>query len=132
MTSVTLDLPTKLYQQAMQIARATQRPVEQVVIDWIQPPTQPAGAAEDALAGLDDLSTAELIEVAKSKTPRDEAHRLRTLLEWQQQRALTHAEREEADRLVRQEDALTLRKAKAIYLLRQRKALPQNVATFLM
>jgi hypothetical protein len=132
MTSVTLDLPTKLYQQAMQMARATQRPVEQVVIDWIQPPMQPAGAGEDALVGLDDLSTAELIEVAKSKTPQREAQRLQTLLEWQQQRALTYAEREEADRLVRQEDALTLRKAKAIYLLRQRKALPQDLAAFLM
>lgn len=131
MTSVTLELPTTLYQQAAQMARATQRPIEQVVIDWIQPPPQGAKNIEEALKGLEGLSNDDLIEAARSKTPRNEAERLQVLLALQQQRALTYAERAEADRLVKQEDLLTLRKAKAIYLLRQRKALPQDLMAFM-
>jgi hypothetical protein len=44
---------------------------------------------------------------------------------------LTGAERDEAVRLVEQEDNLTLRKAKAIYLLKQRNALPDELAGLL-
>lgn len=128
MTSVTLDLPSSVYQQAVQLARATQRPIEQVVIEWIRPPMAAIGAAEDALHGLEAMSDLELIEVVRSKTPHREAGRLQTLLTWQQQRALTYAEREEANQLVAAEDLLTLRKAKAIYLLKQRNALPRDLA----
>lgn len=128
MTSVTLELPTNMYQQAAQLARATQRPIEQVVMEWIRPPMAAAGAAEETLRGLEDLSDRELNEVARSKTARQEAERLQTLLAWQQQRALTYAEREEANLLVAREDLLTLRKAKAIYLLKQRNALPRDLA----
>ena len=87
-----------------------------------------AGAAEETLRGLEDLSDRELNEVARSKTARQEAERLQTLLAWQQQRALTYAEREEANLLVAREELLTLRKAKAIYLLKQRNALPRDLA----
>ncbi|HRI57407.1 MAG TPA: hypothetical protein PK170_09965 [Anaerolineae bacterium] len=128
MTSVTLELPTNMYQQAAQLARATQRPIEQVVMEWIRPPMAAAGAAEETLRGLEDLSDRELNEVARSKTARQEAERLQTLLAWQQQRALTYAEREEANLLVAREELLTLRKAKAIYLLKQRNALPRDLA----
>ena len=86
------------------------------------------GAPEDALYGLEALSDLELIEVVRSKTPHREAGRLQALLTWQQQRALTYAEREEANQLVAAEDLLTLRKAKAIYLLKQRNALPRDLA----
>ena len=128
MTSVTLELPTNMYQQAAQLARATQRPIEQVVMEWIRPPMAAASAAEETLRGLEDLSDRELNEVARSKTARQEAERLQTLLAWQQQRALTYAEREEAKLLVAREELLTLRKAKAIYLLKQRNALPRDLA----
>jgi hypothetical protein len=132
MTSVTVELPTGLYQQAMQLARATQRPIEQIVSDWIQPPLLAIPDVEDALTGLEELSTNELIEIARSQTSRHEADRLQALLDAQQRRALTHTERAEANRLVEREDFLTLRKAKAIYLLKQRKALPREIAALIV
>ncbi len=132
MTAVTIELPAPLYQQAMQQAVATQRPIEQVVSDWIQPPVSVVRDTEDALAGLDELSTHELLDIARSQTPRLEADRLQMLLELQQRRALTPVERAEANRLVEREDFLTLRKAKAIYLLKQRKALPREIAALIV
>lgn len=132
MTTVTIELPVSLYQQAMQQAVATQRPIEQVVSDWIQPPVPAVRDTEDALAGLDELSTHDLLDIARSQTPRHESDRLQTLLELQQRRASTPVERAEANRLVEREDFLTLRKAKAIYLLKQRKALPREVAALIV
>jgi len=132
MTAVTIELPAPLYQQAMQQAVATQRPIEQVVSDWVQPPAPVSRDTEDALAGLDALSTHELLEIARSQTPRHEADGLQALLEMQQRRALTPTERAEANRLVEREDFLTLRKAKAIYLLKQRKALPREIAELIV
>ena len=132
MTTVTIELPAPLYQQAMQHAVATQRPIEQGVSDWIQPPVPAVRDSEDALAGLDELSTHELLDIARSQTTRHEADRLQTLLELQQRRALTPVERAEANRLVEREDFLTLRKAKAIYLLKQRKALPREIAALIV
>lgn len=132
MTSVTVELPIGLYQQAMQLARATQRPIEQIVSDWIQPPLLAIPDVEDALTGLEELSNDELLEIVRSQTSRHEADRLQALLDVQQRRALTHAERAEANRLVEREDFLTLRKAKAIYLLKQRKALPREIAALIM
>lgn len=132
MTTVTLDLPRQIYQKAAQIAKATRRPIEQVVVDWIQLPVEsvlPAG--ETALAGMDAMSTAQLTQVARSTAAPVDTERLQELLSLQGQRELTVAERDEAVRLVEQEDLLTLRKAKAIYLLKQRNALPAELTGLL-
>jgi hypothetical protein len=132
MTTVTLDLPRQIYQKAAQIAKATRRPIEQVVVDWIQPPAEsmrPAG--ETALAGMEAMSTAQLTQVACSTASPEDTERLQALLNLQTQRELTGAERDEAVRLVEQEDNLTLRKAKAIYMLKQRNALPDELAGLL-
>lgn len=132
MTTVTLDLPRQIYQKAAQIAKATRRPIEQVVVDWIHPPADsvlPAG--DTALAGMDTMSTAQLTQVARSTAAPEDTERLQLLLSFQGQRELTVAERDEAVRLVEQEDLLTLRKAKAIYLLKQRNALPAELADLL-
>jgi len=53
---------------------------------------------------------------------------LRQLLSLQEQCELTQDEHAEAASLVEQEDLVTLRKAKAIFLLKQRNALPNNLA----
>ena len=132
MTTVTLDLPRQIYQKAAQIAKATKRPIEQVVVEWIRPPVERAGSVQDAvLAGLEAMSTAELTQVARSGAALEDTERLRELLSLQEQRELTEAERDEAARLVEQEDLITLRKAKAIYLLKQRNALPDELAALL-
>ena len=132
MTTVTLDLPRQIYQKAAQIAKATKRPIEQVVVEWIRPPVERAGSVQDAvLAGLEAMSTAQLTQVARSGAALEDTERLRELLSLQEQRELTEAERDEAARLVEQEDLITLRKAKAIYLLKQRNALPDELAALL-
>jgi hypothetical protein len=132
MTTVTLDLPRQIYQKASQIANATKRPIEQVVVDWIQPPAERSGLAQEAaLKGLQAMTTEQLTQVARSIAPAEDTERLRELLSLQEQRELTEAEHDEAVRLVEQEDNLTLRKAKAIYLLKQRNALPDELASLL-
>ncbi|MCB0253877.1 MAG: hypothetical protein H6649_14840 [Caldilineae bacterium] len=128
MTTVTLDLPRQIYQKAAQIAEATKRPIEQVVVEWIRPPIERWGQPQDeALAGLEAMDTPQLTQVALSRTPVEGTKRVRELLHLQEQRELTRAERDEAMHLVEQEDLLTLRKAKAIYLLKQRNALPDEL-----
>lgn len=132
MTTVTLDLPRQIYQKAAQIAKATKRPIEQVVVEWIRPPVERAGSMQDAvLAGLEAMSTAQLTQVARSGASLEDTERLRELLSLQEQRELTEAEQDEAARLVEQEDLITLRKAKVIYLLKQRNALPDELAALL-
>ncbi|MBK7204373.1 hypothetical protein [Candidatus Amarolinea dominans] len=132
MTLVTLELPQRIYQKAIRIARATKRPIEQVVVEWIRPPVERTGSAQDAvLTGLESMNTAQLTQIAISTTAPKEMLRLRELLGLQEQRELTEVERREATRLVEEEDLLTLRKAKAIYLLRQRNAMPDDLISLL-
>jgi predicted transcriptional regulator len=132
MTVVTLELPQRIYQEAAQIAKATKRPIEQVVVEWIRPPIERAGSVQEAvLAGLEAMSTAQLTQVARSGAAPEDTDRLRQLLSLQEQRELTQAEHDEAVRLVEQEDLITLRKAKAIYLLKQRNALSDDLAALL-
>lgn len=132
MTTITLDLPQEIYRRAQRAAKATQRPVEQIVVEWIQPPLEENNAAiQPIIAEMEKLTTEELIQIAQATLPTPEAARLQTLLAAQQQRALTSPERQEAERLVAQEDLTTLRKAKALFLLKQRHALPHALATLL-
>ena len=91
-----------------------------------------AGSVQDAvLAGLEAMNTAQLTQVARSGATPEDTERLRELLTLQEQRELTEAERDEAARLVEQEDLITLRKAKAIYLLKQLNALPDELTALL-
>lgn len=132
MTTITLDLPQEIYRRAQRAAKATHRPVEQIVIEWIQPPQDESSAdLQPMLAGLDRLTNDELVQLVEVGLPTADAARLQTLLAQQQQRTLTLAEHKEAERLVAQEDLATLRKAKALFLLKQRQALPQSFAALL-
>lgn len=128
MTTITLDLPQEIYRQAQRTAKATQRPVEQIVVEWIQPPPEDKKAdIQSILADMEKLPTNELIQIAQATLPTPAATRLQTLLALQQQRSLTPAERQEAEQLVAQEDLYTLRKAKALFLLKQRHALTREL-----
>lgn len=79
-----------------------------------------------SLAEMEKLPTNELIQIAQATLPTPAVTHLQTLLMAQQQRSLTPAERQEAEQLVAQEDLYTLRKAKALFLLKQRHALPHT------
>ncbi|MCE7985663.1 MAG: hypothetical protein DYG89_31180 [Caldilinea sp. CFX5] len=128
MTTVVIDVPPDLYQLAQQTAHYSRQPIEQVLLDWIQPPVEAEQQQwEDEFMALEQASSSKLIQVAKSSMARQDVERLQTLLTLQQQRTLTPKERREAEQLVKQEDLQTLRKAKALYLLKQRNALPADL-----
>jgi hypothetical protein len=127
--TITLDLPTDIYQHAVQMAHSTDRSIEELVLDWLRTTMDdgPTGAEVES-RNLEHLSNQKLIRIAYERTTEEDAARLRALLETQHQRPLTIAERNEATYLVEQEDLLTLKKARAIYLLKQRHALPDELA----
>ena len=115
MTTVTLDLPQDLYQLAQHTAQRSRRPIEHVLLDWIQPPTEVNERdVQRELVELELRTTSELIQIAKSALPQQGMTRLQDLLTLQQQRPLTVQEQREAQALVHQEDFQTLRKAKAL------------------
>ena len=126
--TVTLELPGEIYQQAERIARATQRPVEQVVIEWIHPPQTETA---EILTALENLSNEQLTQIAQASVPPDNSRRLQELLITQQKRTLTESEQREAASLVEREDLLTLRKAQALFLLKQRGVLPNDLTKIL-
>ena len=76
------------------------------------------------LPELERLSNDELLQAARATLPPEHAHRLQELLAVQQQRSLSEDEQREAVALVEQEDFVTLRKARALFLLKQRGILP--------
>lgn len=119
--AITLELPDEVYQQAQRIAQATRRPLEEVVSDWIRPP-MPRQPRE-----LERLSDDELLQIAGDTILAEHAHRLQELLAAQRRRTLSEEEQREAMTLVEQEDLLTLRKARALFFLKQRGLLPGNL-----
>ena len=118
--SITLDLPDEVYRQAQRVAETTHQAIEEVVLAWIQP------TPEGGLVELEALSNDELLTIAQTTAPPAHVRRLQDLLAAQRQRSLTESEQREAAKLVEQEDLLTLRKSKALVLLKQRGALPKD------
>lgn len=130
MTTVTIDVSPDLYQLAQHTALYLGQPIEQVLTDWIQPPYEADTTQwENELLALEQAPTSKLIQIATFSMARQDSNRLQALLTLQQQRTLTPKEQREAEQLVRQEDLQTLRKAKALYLLKQRNALPTALMT---
>jgi hypothetical protein len=70
------------------------------------------------------LSDDELLQAARDTIPAEHTRRLRELLAAQRQRSLSEDEQREAMALVEHEDLVTLRKARALFLLKQRGILP--------
>ena len=119
--AVTLELPDEVYQRARRVAQATRRPLEEVVLEWIRPPVQVK------LPELEHLPNDELLRAARATLPPEHTQRLQELLAAQQQRSLSEDEQREAVELVEQEDFITLRKARALFLLKQRGILPDEL-----
>ncbi len=119
--AVTLELPDEVYQRARRVAQTTRRPLEEVVFEWIRPPVQVH------LPELEHLPNDELLRAARATLPPQHAHRLQDLLAVQQQRSLSEDEQQEAVALVEQEDFVTPRKARALFLIKQRGILPDEL-----
>ncbi len=117
--TLTLELPDEIYQQAKRIARQHQQSVEQVVVEWIRPPANDESTSP-VTENLEALSDEYLLQIARMKMSPEDAVRLQELLTIQQERDLTPQEMGEATDLLAKEDTITLKKARALFLLQQR------------
>lgn len=126
--TIILELPKNIYERAQRVAQATRRPIEQVVVEWIHPPIQETITEID---NLENLSNVELHQAAQAHLSLDASRRLQDLLSAQQQRTLSDNEYQEVVALVEAEDLVTLRKARALFLLKERGLLPNDLTSFL-
>jgi len=122
---VTLQIPEILYQRLLNTARATQRPLEEIMLHAIKigsPPEWDNVPAEfqAEIATLDKLDDNALWQIALSQKTAADMKRYNTLLEGNQNDTLTDTERLELMALRQVADRFMLRKAQAAALLRWR------------
>ncbi len=124
-TSITLQLPDRLYQRLVNTAQATQCPLEAVILhalevgsppDWDDVPE----AFQADLAALDQLDDAMLWTIALARKSATEMSRYDELLDRNREGTLTDAERLELTALRTEADRFMLCKAQAAALLRWR------------
>jgi len=123
--TVTLQLPEKLYRRLDNTARATQRPLEDVLLQALQvgsPPgwddAPPEFQAE--LAEMDRQDDETLWEVFRAQLPQEDVTRYDELLDLHREGTLTESQQIELERLRFAADRHMLRKAQAAVLLRWR------------
>ncbi|MFE1748561.1 hypothetical protein [Coleofasciculus sp. H7-2] len=123
--TVTLQIPEILYQRLVNTARATQRPLEEVILHALQTGSPPEWddvpeEFQADLAALDKLDENTLWQIANSGKTSAEMERYNTLLEGNSSGTLTEAERLELMALRHEADLFMLKKTQAAVLLRWR------------
>jgi predicted transcriptional regulator len=103
---VTVELPDELAQRARAIAARTERPVEEVLVDWIR-----RGGAQPV---LELLSDEELLAVCDGEMDAAQQEELGELLEHAQEGSLGEAERVRLEELMRGYRSGLVRKAQAL------------------
>lgn len=129
--SLVIHLPETLHRRLERLAALTRRPLENLIVQTLSASLPPlpedlAPAMRDALAALEQLSDADLAQLAHATFPHDDYDLLTSLRE--KRRAgdpLSEQEQSELERLTETADLLTLKKAYAAVLLKWRgQALP--------
>jgi len=123
--TITLQIPEALYQRLEIAAGATQRSLEDIILQALQigsPPTWKDVPEEfqTDLASLDRLDDNALWQIARSQKTQLEMERYEFLLAKQQNTALTDSERLELDNLRKDSDLFMLRKSQAAAILKWR------------
>ena len=123
--TVTLQIPEIIYQRLVNTARATQRPLEEVMLHALQIGSPPAwdNVPEEFqadLAALDKLDDNTLWQIVRSRKTVADMERYNILLEGNSNNTLTEAERLELMTLRHEADSFMLCKAQAAVLLRWR------------
>ncbi len=123
--TVTLQLPEGLYTRLQQVAQATRRSLDEVLLHTVQvgsPPRWEDAPAEFQadLAALDRLEDEALWRVARSHKTEADMERYQELLDKNANGVLSADEREELTALRIAFDCFMLRKAHAAALLRWR------------
>jgi predicted transcriptional regulator len=124
-TAITLDLPDAIYQRLASAAKATQRPLAEVLLRALRMGSPPCwdDVPEEKhaeLAVLDRLDDDALYTVARERWSQADADRYDGLLGALEAGSLTDEQREELSRLRDAHDRLALRKGHAAALLRWR------------
>ena len=119
MKNLTIDIPDGLYQRLQEVAQATQRSPETVLLESFQILLDDAGDIGPALDQLDTFSITQLWAVVYRRLPWTDAQRLHELLERGNQGTLTPGEREELDQLTDRNNDLMLMRSKALRLLHE-------------
>ncbi len=123
--TVTLQIPDPIYQRLVNTANATGRSLEEVMLhalkvgsppDWDNVPDE----FKADLAALDRLEDEALWKIATARKTSEEMARYDELLDRNQDRTLSQAERLELSELRSQADRFMLRKAQAAALLHWR------------
>lgn len=123
--TITLEIPELLYQRLVNTARATQRPLQDIIVRalLLGSPPQWDDVPEEFqadLAPLDKLDDNTLWQIARSCKTVTDMERYNLLLEGNSNGTLTEAERLELITLRHDADLFMLRKAQAAVLLRWR------------
>ncbi len=131
--TITLNLPTPVYQRVKRAAEATRSPVEEVIVETLDMalpslndvPPEMAGE----LAAMSTLADKTLWEIARQMMPARHQARLRVLSAAQHERSLRPSEVRKLDDLLREYGRITLRKAHAYALLHKRGVYsPTNIS----
>lgn len=111
---VIVDLPDDVYRRAESLARLSRRDVGAVLADAITLSLSAFDGPGAEGRPMTRLSDREVIELTELQLPPDQDSRLGTLLDRQQARGLTEAERTELQALMQQYQHGLLRKAEAL------------------
>ncbi|MGI2902670.1 hypothetical protein [Tolypothrix sp. VBCCA 56010] len=125
LAEITLQIPEILYQRLVNTARATQRPLEEIILHALQVGSPPVWddvpeEFQADLAALDKLDDNTLWQIVHSCKTAANMERYNILLEGNSNGTLTEAERLELMALRHEADLFMLRKAQAAVLLRWR------------
>ena len=121
--SVTLGVPTGLYDQLKQRANQACRSIEQELLDVLAAavPEQLPDDLAEAITPLSLLDDDALWRAARSRLPDDLAEQLERLHLKRQREGLTAAETQQAAALLRQYERAMLVRARAAALLKERR-----------
>lgn len=122
-----VHFPKPVYQRLQHQARVMKKPVDEIVVCSVQQGlpvwmNRFPDELEKDLAGLRRLGSQELQKIAKSKFSPKKQSRLELLLEKNVEGTLTAEEYNELDGLHMETSFLTLKKAKAMLLLKKQKS----------
>lgn len=123
--TLTLQLPDEVYSRLELSARATRRPVEDLVVQTLKAGLPPSvddlpQAEQASYLEMEQLADNELLKVAGAKLSSAKQRRLSALLRKNQAGSLTDQERGQLDQLSAEARRITQRKAHAFGLLRWR------------
>ncbi|AFZ04619.1 hypothetical protein [Calothrix sp. PCC 6303] len=123
--SVTLQIPEIIYTRLVNTAKATHRPLEEVILRVLQIGSPPAwddvpSEFQAEVAALDKLDDDSLWQIARGSKTTQDMEQYNQLLEGNSNNSLTQEERLELMALRHEMDVFMLCKAQAAVLLRWR------------